>query len=114
MRVGDWKILATLDKNPALRSNDLTDEEERWFKEAKLQTFMLYNVRTDIAEKSDLASVAPEKLAEMKALLQAKYADVKQEAPMWPAWNFTGAEGKKIVWPDYVKKKKAAPKTPPK
>lgn len=109
MRVGDWKILATLDSNPAKRSNDLTDEEEKWVKEAKLQTFMLYNLRTDIAEENDLSASAPEKLTEMKELLQAKYADVKAEAPMWPAWKFTGAEGKKIVWPDYVKKKKAAP-----
>lgn len=109
LRVGDWKILATLDSNPAKRSNDLTNEEERWVKEAELQTFMLYNLRTDIAEKDDLSASAPGKLQEMKELLQAKYADVKQEAPMWPAWKFTGAEGKKIVWPDYVKKKKAAP-----
>jgi hypothetical protein len=45
----------------------------------------------------------------LEELLQAKYADVKNEAPMWPPWKFTGAEGKKIVWADYVKKKKAAP-----
>ena len=29
MRVGDWKILATLDKTPAPRGNDITEEEEQ-------------------------------------------------------------------------------------
>ncbi|MDP1590984.1 MAG: hypothetical protein Q8M07_24735, partial [Prosthecobacter sp.] len=109
MRVGDWKILATLDKTPPPRSNDITDQEESDFKETALQNFMLFNLRADIGEKNDLATSEPAKLAEMKALLEAKYAEVKAESPMWPAWTFTGAEGKKIEWPDYVKKKKAAP-----
>ncbi|MBM3858879.1 MAG: arylsulfatase [Verrucomicrobia bacterium] len=105
MRVGDWKILATLDKNPKLRTNDITDEDERLFKEAELATFSLYNLRNDIAEKTDLAASEPAKLAELKKLLLAKYHEVRAESPTWPAWQFTGAEGKRIEWPDYVKKK---------
>lgn len=108
MRIGDWKILAALDKTPADRSNDITEQAERDFKAATLQDFMLFNLRTDIAEKNDLAASEPTKLAEMKALLETKYAEVKAESPTWPAWTFTGSEGKKIEWPEYVKKKKAA------
>jgi hypothetical protein len=44
----------------------------------------------------------------MKALIEAKYLEVRAESPTWPAWKFTGSEGKKIVWPDYVKKPKPA------
>lgn len=102
-----WKILATLNKAPAPRGNDITDEGERDFKEAKLKDFMLYNLRNDIAEKNDLAASETSKLDELKRLLEAKYAEVQAESPMWPAWKFTGAEGKRIEWPDYVKKKKA-------
>jgi|UniRef100_UPI0037850637 arylsulfatase A len=109
MRIGDWKILATLDKTPSPRGNDITEQEERDFKAAALKNFMLFNLRTDIGEKNDLAASEPAKLAEMKALLEAKYTEVKAESPAWPAWTFTGSEGKKIEWPDYVKKKKAAP-----
>ena len=110
LRAGDWKILASLDKPPADRSNDITEQSERDFKEAKLQDFMLFNLRADIGEQNDLAASEPAKLAEMKALLEAKYAEVVAESPVWPAWKFTGSEGKKIEWPDYVKKGKAAPK----
>lgn len=113
LRVGPWKILATLDKAPAEKGNNITEQSERDFKEAALTGFVLYNLDTDIAEKNDLAASQPAKLAELKALLEAKYADVRGESPIWPAWQFTGSEGKKIEWPDYVKKKKAAAKKQP-
>lgn len=107
MRDGDWKILATLDKNPSARSNDITEEDERDFKTAELATFELYNLRTDIGETTDLAAKETKQFAEMKAALEKKYREVREESPTWPAWKFTGAEGKRIVWPDYVKKPKA-------
>lgn len=113
MRVGDWKILAALDRPPPDRSNDITDQSEHDFKEAKLQDFMLFDLGKDIGEKHDLAASEPVKLAELKTLLEAKYDEVRNEAPMWPAWKFTGVEGKKIQWPDYGKRKKTAPKKNP-
>jgi len=108
VRVGDWKILATLDRNPVVRSNDITEESERDFKQAKLATFELYHLRDDIGEKTDLSAKEPAKFAEMKSLLEGKYLEVRSEAPPWPAWKFAGTEGRKVVWPDYVKKPKAA------
>jgi hypothetical protein len=93
MRIGDWKILATLDKVPPARGNDITEQTERDFKEAALKDFMLFNLKDDIAETKDLAGSQAARLAEMKALLEAKYAEVVAESPMWPAWKFTGAEG---------------------
>ncbi|MBK8094675.1 MAG: sulfatase [Verrucomicrobiaceae bacterium] len=110
MRQGDWKILATLDKEPAAKGNSITEQSEREFKEAKLDQFQLYNLQDDLGEKTDLATIFPEKLQELKKLLQAKYAEVQAESPAWPAWEFTGSEGKKIQWPDYVKKKQAKAK----
>jgi len=110
MRVGDWKILATLDKQPGARANDITEEDERLFKEAELASFSLYNLRNDITEKTDLSTKESVKLAELKTLLLAKYRQVRAESPIWPAWHFTGAEGKRIEWPDYWKKKQATKK----
>lgn len=104
MRIGDWKILATLDQVPA-RGNDITEENERAFKRARPERYFLYNLGNDIAETTDLAESDPAKLTEMKELLDAKYREVRDASPSWPAWKFTGAEGKKIVWPDYVKSK---------
>jgi arylsulfatase A len=107
MRVGDWKILATLDKNPAPRGNDITDQDELDFKAAEMAEFSLYNLRRDIGETMDLAGQEPAKLMELRELLHRKYREVRFESPTWPAWKFTGAEGKRIEWPDYVKKRPA-------
>ncbi len=109
LRAGDWKILATLDKIPAPRSNDITVEEEREFKETELATFVLYNLRTDVAETTDLAAREPAKFAEMKAQLQKKYREVRAESPVWPAFKYAG-ESMKADRPDYAKSEPAAKK----
>ena len=102
MRVGDWKILATLDKPPVpARTNDIVAADERRFKEAELDEFFLYNLKADIGETTDLAATRADKLAELKPLIEAKYKEVRGESPVWPAWKFPGVEGKLIVWPEY-------------
>lgn len=113
VRTGDWKLLATLDKPAAARRNDITEETERDFKAAEPVAFELYNLRSDIAETTDLSAKEPTRLAEMKEALLKKYHEVRDEAPTWPSWKFSGAEGKRIVWPDYVKKPPARSTTVP-
>ncbi len=113
MRIGDWKLLATLDKPAAARGNDITEETEHDFKTAEPAAFELYNLRTDIGETTDLAAKEPARFEEMKAALMKKYHEVREESPTWPAWKFTGAEGKRIVWPDYVKKPQVRAATVP-
>ena len=82
----------------------MTEAEERNFKEAKLDKFSLYNLRSDIGETRDLAAEQPEKFAELKSRLEKKYLEVRAESPTWPAWKFTNTEGQRIEWPDYVKR----------
>jgi hypothetical protein len=105
MRVGDWKILARLDKVPP-RGNDVTAAEEAEFKTAEPVEFALYNLREDPAETKDLAAEQPQRLAELKSRLVARYHEVRNESPTWPEWQFDNREGQQIVWPDYVQKKK--------
>lgn len=106
MRIGDWKILATLDNLPAARGNDISEAQQQAFKTAMLTGFELYNLKADIAESKDLAAAEPQRLKEMSEQLTQKYLEVRAESPIWPNWTFTGAEGKRIQWPDYVTKKK--------
>ena len=108
LRIGDWKLLATLDKNPPARGNDITEATEQEFKTAEPADFELYNLRTDLAEATNLATREPAKFAELKTALLAKYREVRTQSSTWPAWKFTGSEGRKIVWPDDAKKPKSA------
>ena len=106
VRIGDWKLLAALDKNPEARGNNITEQSEHDFKIAEPTTFELYNLKNDLAETTNLIDKEPAKLAELKAALLAKYHEVRDESPTWPAWKFTGAEGKKIIWEDTANGKK--------
>jgi len=63
LRDGDWKLLANAD----------------------LSRFELYNLRSDISEKRDLAASEPERLAALSAKLRQLHAEVKAEGPTWPA-----------------------------
>jgi arylsulfatase A len=106
MRIGDWKILARLDKPQDARGNDVTEAKEQAFKTAMPVAYELYNLKDDLAESKDLAATQPQKLKEMTEHLLKKYLEVRAESPVWPNWTFTGVEGKRIQWPDYVTKKK--------
>lgn len=110
LRVGDWKLLARLDKVLPRSGNDLTEEDERAFKTAEPASFALYNLRQDLGETKDLATAEPAKFEELKALLLTKYHEVRAESPVWPAWKFDNREGKRIIWPDYVKERQKAKK----
>ena len=94
LRSGDWKIVATLDKE-AQRGTAITPETERAFKTAELKEFELYNLKNDIGEKQNLAAAEPAKFGEMKTLLAAKYREVRDEAPTWPEWTPPAPVGKK-------------------
>ncbi|MHB8901953.1 MAG: sulfatase/phosphatase domain-containing protein, partial [Thermoguttaceae bacterium] len=113
IRVGDWKLLATLDRTFA-RTNDLTEEEERNFKQAEPAAFSLYNLRRDIGETTDLAAAEPARLDQLKALLETKYHEVRAESPRWPAWKWANFDTPRIEWPDYVKNRRPAAKPKPK
>ncbi len=106
VRIGDWKLLAALDKNPSTRDNNITEQSEQDFKTAEPTTFELYNLKTDLAETMNLIDQEPAEFAELKAALLAKYHEVRDESPTWPSWKFTGAEGKKIIWEDTAVKGK--------
>ena len=72
MRIGDWKILA--------------DEG--------LNTFELYNLRRDRAEKTELSAQEPAKLAEMTAALRKLNAEIEAEGPDWWRTYNQGGNGK--------------------
>jgi hypothetical protein len=109
MRQGDWKLLASLGSLDPRRL-DIDEQSEREVKTAELQKFMLYNLQQDIRETNDLSATEPAKRAELRALLEPKYREVRAETPVWPHWKFVYLESQLIEWPDYWKKKQATKK----
>ena len=96
MRIGDWKILATL-TGPAIKPyGDIRTGDQKAIKSAELKSFELYNLRKDIAEKNDLAQQEPARLKRMAAQMRRIYRGVRKESPTWPAWKWPRVEGQRI------------------
>jgi arylsulfatase A len=96
LRSGDWKLLATLTGPEWKPGGEIRLADQRAMKQAELDRFELYNLKDDLAETNNLSDINPEKLAELKPLLEAMYREVRDESPIWPEWDFARYEGMKI------------------
>lgn len=86
LRMGDWKLL--------LNASD-KDAEEAKGSDKAIGKMELYNLANDIAEKHNLAKTQPEKLAEMRARLEALLHDaVPAGGPSEIAPTKKGKKGK--------------------
>ena len=116
MRIGDWKILAHLDAPEISKRVDLTAQDQKTLKTAKLGKLELYNLRADPGETLDLATSEMERLKKMGRRLQEIYASVQKDCPTWPDWEWARYEHERIQWPPYRGKRKVElriPKIPP-
>ncbi|MFQ5730616.1 MAG: sulfatase-like hydrolase/transferase [Planctomycetaceae bacterium] len=96
MRIGDWKVLATLTGPPPKPYGDIRAADQKAIKSAELKSFELYNLRTDVGEKRDRAKSEPERLRPMADRLRRMYREVRDESPTWPAWKWPRKEGRRI------------------
>lgn len=103
LRSGGWKLLAALD-GPRPKPAEIRQEDMELIKHAPLTGFELYNLDSDPAEKNDLAFQRPEKVTELRALMQAMLSDVRAEAPVWPPFVDPRYEQLRIQWPEYTAK----------
>lgn len=83
MRIGDYVILGKWDGPELPAGAGVAAGDCEIIKAAKLNGFELYNLKTDLAQKHDLAATEPEKLKELSGLLVAKYQEVQKQGPVW-------------------------------
>ncbi len=83
LRVGDYVVMGYLEKPEKKYSHGLSPEDMPWIKKAKLNAFELYNLRDDLAQERDLSASHPEKLEELKKLLNERHAEVVADGPNW-------------------------------
>ncbi len=85
MRSGDWKILATLQED-GKRLSKMTNVyagNEQAVLNATLADFELYRVNGDISEARELSNEFPQQLADMKEVLQHRYAELIKNSFVW-------------------------------
>ena len=100
LRDGDYKVVAELD-GPEFGGAEISDEESAAYRTAEVSEVRLYNLRADIGETNDLSQTEPERFEKMRGQLLKLYAEVRDESPVWPAWEWPKYEGKRIEWPKY-------------
>ena len=73
----------------------------RVLKTGKLTDFELYDLGRDVEESSDRVPDGPDVLSRLKAKLIATFEEIREEAPVWPAWKWPRYEARRIKWPNY-------------
>lgn len=101
VRDGKWKIVASLTTPDPVPSGGIPENEMELLKSAELTDFELFDLQEDIAESEDRQLRHPEIFKSLQNALQSIYADVRAEAPVWPAWEWPRYESSRIEWPDY-------------
>ena len=92
LRMGDWKLLmnsSVKDNEDAEEATPKDDAKKKAKAKAKSDTMELYNLATDIGEKTNLADQEPERVATMRAKLTEMLKDAVQP----------GQLGKEVVAP---------------
>ena len=84
MRDGDWKIMAKLNGGKLPKYRNIDEGVAPRVREAALTDFLLYDLAEDISESTDLSEEEPEKLSEMKALLEKQYRALTADMHVWP------------------------------
>lgn len=86
MRIGDYKLLATMvpQKSPG-NINDAVQPEGwsilKFVKEAELSRFALYNLQKDPAEKHNLSETQPKRFQQLKERMISLYEEIQAEGP---------------------------------
>jgi len=87
LRDGPWKLLARLDHEgktlPAM--SNVTEASAPVVRTAQLADFSLHNLTDDMAEASDLSEKMPEKLLELKTVMESIHRELTETMHVWPA-----------------------------
>jgi arylsulfatase A len=83
MRVGDYAILGKWDGPQLGPGGSVHHGDCEAIKSAKLVSFELYNLKSDLGQQTDLAATEPDKLKELSAQLTARYNEVQEQGPVW-------------------------------
>jgi arylsulfatase A len=79
MRMGDEVLLGFAEK-PAAGQRIM-----EWIKTTRMARFELYNLKTDVSQKIDLARRKPERLQSLIAQMNGLWQEIQRDGPTWPS-----------------------------
>ena len=99
IREGKWSLIADTNDSERPKTHGLIEEDLPFIKNSKPTRFYLYNLETDLAQKTDVSQKYPEVMERLKAKAIKLHAEVVEEGPVWkiPA----GRKSKARIWNSY-------------
>jgi arylsulfatase A len=88
MRDGDWVLTGYLNDPIERHTHPLTAPDMPMIRQAPLDQFELFNLRTDPEQQADLAGFYPDRLSAMKKRMQDLHREVVNEGPQWDLENW--------------------------
>ena len=81
LRDGDYTLVG--------RFEDREEGQGRmdWIKTTTIASYDLYNLKTDPGQSTDLTAVEPERARSLAAKMEAMWADIQKDGPVWDRWG---------------------------
>ena len=97
MRMGNWIMIGVLSGTVPqdAQNHPFMCSHMNFLKTTTLTNFELYNIREDIGQQQDLASVQTKRFNAMKKKMIDLHQSVIAEGPTWPETAFDGT-----IWDD--------------
>ena len=81
LREDEYTLLASFNTKP---ENQLIMD---WIKNARLESFALYNLLDDVGQNTDLCRQEPGRFENMKTEMVQLWSDIQAEGPYWLKWK---------------------------
>ncbi|MCH2207762.1 MAG: sulfatase [Lentisphaerales bacterium] len=100
LREGRWALVADTNDAQRPKTHPLAAEDMPFIKGSKPVKFMLYDLRKERAQQTDVSKQYPEVLDKLKKKMIEMHKDVLSESPNWQI-DSSSKRGKAKVWDSY-------------
>jgi arylsulfatase A len=100
IREGRWALIADTNDAQRPKTHSLAAEDMPFIKSSKPEKFMLYDLKAELGQRTDVSAQHPEVLDRLKRKMTAMHADVLGESPNW-AIPTGGKKQQARIWDSY-------------
>ena len=99
LREGKWGLIADTNDADRPKTHGLIAEDIPFIKSSRPEKFLLFNLETELLQRTDVSKENPEVFERLKAAAVKLHSEVVAEGPSWEISG--GKAGKSRVWDSY-------------
>lgn len=101
LREGRWVLIAETNDAGREKTHPIIAADMPFIKASKPTKFMLYDLDSDLPQKTDVADLHPEIVERLSRKLVRMHADVLSESPFWDIPDDSGGNANARIWDTY-------------